>query len=68
MEDEYLAGMGIGTIRVLNAENFAYGDLDIELEVLKRLEANGLVKIIQEHRESYSGMRVLKLVSYRRLQ
>jgi ribosomal protein S19E (S16A) len=68
MEDEYLAGMGIGTIRVLNAEKLAYGDLDIELEVLKRLEANGLVKIIQEHRESYSGMRVLKLVSYRRLQ
>jgi len=68
MEDEYLAGMEIGGIRVLNAKDFAYGDLDIELEVLKRLEANGLVKITQEHRESYSGTRVLKLVSYTRLQ
>jgi hypothetical protein len=37
MEDEYLAGMGIGGIRVLNAENFAYGDLDIE----RSFEATG---------------------------
>lgn len=68
MEDEYLDGMDIGSMRVLNAKDFAHGDLDIALGVLERLEANGLVKINQKHRESFSGMRILKLVSYTRLQ